>query len=194
MIDCAGVFSLAAAHTLIDGLREVGMLFVEEPVNADVPRSLAALRSAFPDMRIASGERISTRWGFREWLEADAVDVIQADITHCGGITELMRIAACAEVYNVQLAPHNPAGPVAMAASVHACAAMQNFLILEHCRLRPWFEKVQVHGPTIKDGYIGLPDRPGLGIELDWDFVRSNPYRPMKRRLRFDRDGGLISQ
>lgn len=194
MMDCAGVFSLQAAHDLISGVRGMGLLFIEEPVNADTPRLLAALRKAFPDTRIASGERVLTRWGFREWLEADAVDVIQADLAHCGGISELIRIAAFAEVYNVQIAPHNPYGPVATAANIHACAAIQNFLILEHCRLRPWFDQVQVYGPEIKDGYALLDDRPGLGVELDWEFVKSHPYSPLKMRLRFDKDGGLISQ
>ena len=80
------------------------MLFVEEPVNMDTPRGLIELRQAFPDIRIAAGERQMTRWAFREWLEQGAVDVIQADISHCGGIGELLRIAAYAEVHNVQIA------------------------------------------------------------------------------------------
>jgi galactonate dehydratase len=153
-----------------------------------------ALRRAFPDVRIAAGERVMTRWGFREWLETETVDVIQADIAHCGGISELLRIAACAEVYNVKLAPHNPYGPVAMASNLHACAAMQNFLILEHCRLRPAFERVQVAGPRIVGGYVHLSDAPGLGVELDWDFIKKNPFCSIPMRLQFDSDGALISQ
>ena len=117
-----------------------------------------------------------TRWQFREWLEQGAVDVIQADISHCGGIGELLRIASYAEVYGVQIAPHNPYGPIALAAAVHASAAMSNFLILEHCRLRPWFDQVQVFGPEIKEGRVAPSDRPGLGIELDWDLVEKHPY------------------
>jgi galactonate dehydratase len=194
MVDCSGIFSLQAAHRLVSGLRQFNLLFVEEPVNADVPRSLVALRQAFPDVRIAAGERVMTRWGFREWLETGAVDVIQADLAHCGGISELMRIAACAEVYNVQVAPHNPYGPVAMASNLHACAAMPNFLILEHCRLRPSFEKVQVSGPRIAGGYVHLSDVPGLGVELDWDFMERNPFYSIPMRLQFDSDGALISQ
>ena len=170
MIDCAGIFSFQAAHRLIDGLRQVGMLFVEEPVNADTPRGLVELRRAFPDVRIAAGERLATRWAFREWLEQGAVDVIQADISHCGGIGELLRIAAYAEVYGVLMAPHNPYGPVALAANAHACAAMPNFLILEHCRHRPWFDEVQVFGPNDRQGTrptrrpAGIGHRVGLGL------------------------------
>lgn len=191
MIDCQGHFSLCAAHRLIAGLREVRMLFVEEPVNMETPRHLVELRRAFPDVRIAAGERLMTRWGFREWLEQGAVDVIQADISHCGGIGELLRIATCAEVYNVQVAPHNPYGPVALAANLHACACMPNFLILEHCRHRPWFDEVQTYGPQVNAGRVELNDRPGLGIELDWDYVKKHPYQRLPLRLLTDRDGGL---
>ena len=192
MIDCGGIFSLQAAHRLTDGLREVGMLFVEEPVNMDTPRGLVQLRRAFPDVRIAAGERNMTRWGFREWLEQDAVDVIQADISHAGGISELMRIAACAEVYNVTVAPHNPYGPVALAAAGHASMAMPNFLILEHCRHRPWLEEVQVHGPLVHEGYLCLDEtQPGLGVELDWDYVEAHPYQALNLRTFHDRDNAL---
>lgn len=191
MIDCGGIFSLQAAHRLCDGLRDLSPLFVEEPVNADIPRQLVELRRSFPDLRIAAGERVMTRWGFREWLEQDAVDVIQADISHCGGIGELLRIANYAEIYNVQMAPHNPYGPVAMAANLHACAAMSNFLILEHCRLRPWFEEVQKSGPRVEAGSVELTDAPGLGVELDWDYVARHPYRPLSIRSLRDRDGGV---
>jgi galactonate dehydratase len=191
MIDCGGIFSLQAAHRLIDGLRPVRMLFVEEPVNADTPRGLVELRRAFPDVRIAAGERLATRWAFREWLEQGAVDVIQADISHCGGIGELLRIAACAEVYGVRMAPHNPYGPVALAANAHTCVCMPNFLILENCRHRPWFDQVQVFGPVVDGGRVVPGDRPGLGIELDWDYVRKHPYRHLPLRTFFDRDGGM---
>ena len=191
LIDCQGHYSLQAAHRLISGLRNIRMLFVEEPVNMDTPRGLIELRRAFPDMRIAAGERLMTRWAFREWLEQGVVDVIQADVSHCGGIGELLRIASYAEVYNVQLAPHNPYGPVALAASLHACACMPNFLILEHCRLRPWFDEVQKLGPQVKDGRVLLNNRPGLGIELDWDYVKKHPYKRLPLRALSDRDGGM---
>src|SRR5262249_27225222 len=75
MIDCAGIFSQQSAMALLAGLRPLNMLFVEEPVNADTPRGLVELRRANPDMRIAAGERLCTRWAFREWLEQGAVDV-----------------------------------------------------------------------------------------------------------------------
>lgn len=191
MIDCGGIFSLQAAHRLISRLRDVRMLFVEEPANMETPQRLIELRRAFPDVRIAAGERLMTRWQFREWLERGAVDVIQADICHCGGIGELLRIAAYAEVYGVHVAPHNPYGPVALAANAHAAMCMPNFLILEHCRHRPWFNDVQIHGPKIQSGSVTPSDRPGLGIELDWDYVQKHPYRPLKLRTFHGSDGGI---
>ena len=191
MIDCGGIFSLQAAHRLIDGLREVRMLFVEEPLNMDTPQGLIEIRRAFPDVRIAAGERLMTRWQFREWLEQGAVDVIQADVSHCGGIGELLRIASYAEVYHVKIAPHNPYGPVAFAANLHAAACMPNFLILEHCRHRPWFDEVQKFGPEVKQGRVELSDRPGLGIDLDWDYVKKHPYQKLNLRTFTDRDGAL---
>ena len=191
MIDCLGNYSLHNASRLIQGIRDLGMLFVEEPVNVDNPRSIVELRRAFPDVRIAAGERLYTRWGIREWLETGAVDVLQVDITHCGGIGELLRIAAYAEVYNVKVAPHNPYGPVALAAYLHACAAMPNFLILEHWRYHSLFSEAQQFGPRVEDGCIQLTDRPGLGVELNWDFVNKHPYHDLHKYDFKDRDGGM---
>lgn len=193
MIDCAAAFPLPAAHRMIEQLQECRLLFIEEPVTGDIPSELQALTAAFPGERIASGERLSTRWGFREWVTSRAVHVVQADVTHCGGISELLRIAALAELHGMTVAPHNPYGPVALAANLHACAVMPNFLILEHCRHRPWLENVQLFGPTIRKGCLELNDRPGLGVELDWDYVQRHPYLPMPLRLRADVWGGLAN-
>ena len=192
MLDCLGNFSLQAAHRVIEGLYDTKLLFVEEPVNSDNPRSLVELRRAWPGVRIAAGERQLTRWGVREWLELGAVDVLQVDITHCGGISELLRIAAMAETYNVQIAPHNPYGPVALAANLHACAAMPNFLTLEHWRYHSFFDQVQQYGPRVADGYVELSDKPGLGVDLNWDYLKRHPFNtldPYKFPLA---DGGMV--
>ena len=192
MIDCLGNFSLQAAHRIIEGLYDTKLLFVEEPVNSDGPRSLVELRRAWPGVRIAAGERQLTRWGVREWLEQGAVDVLQVDITHCGGIAELMRIASMAEVYNVKIAPHNPYGPVALAANLHASAAMPNFLTLEHWRYYSFFDQVQHYGPQVKNGYLQLPEKPGLGVDLNWDFVDKHPYHALTPYGFPEADGGMV--
>jgi galactonate dehydratase len=192
MLDCLGNFSLQAAHRVIEGLYDTNLLFVEEPVNSDGPRSLVELRRAWPGVRIAAGERQYTRWGVREWLEQSAVDVLQVDITHCGGIAELLRIASMAEVYNVKIAPHNPYGPVALAANLHACAAMPNFLTLEHWRYYSFFNQVQEYGPKVENGYLQLPEKPGLGVELNWEFIAKYPYNVLNAYKFPEADGGMV--
>ena len=182
MCDAAGVYSPTAAARLIQGLREVDIYFVEEPTNQDTVNPTLQLKRAYPDVKIAVGERLFTRWAFREWFESQAIDVCQADICHTGGISELMKIAHYAEVYGILIAPHNPYGPVALAAAAHAAAAMPNFTLLEHCRLRPWFEDVQKVAVPIVRGYVDLDElgkRPGLGVELDMEMIKNRPHRPL---------------
>ena len=176
MIDAAGMFNPQQAHRLIEGLRPLNMLFVEEPTNQDTVEPTLRLKRDFPDVKIAVGERMITRWDFRPWFEQQAIDVCQADISHVGGISELMKIAHFAEVYGILMAPHNPYGPVALAACAHACAAMQNFLILEHCPIQPWFDQTQRVKTPVVQGHVDVAElakRPGLGIELDMDVVKS---------------------
>jgi galactonate dehydratase len=192
MMDCLGNFSLQAAHRLIEKVYDLKLLFVEEPVNSDSPRSLVELRRAWPGVRIAAGERQLTRWGVREWLELGAVDVLQVDITHCGGISELLRIASMAEVYNLKVAPHNPYGPVALAANLHACAAMPNFLTLEHWRYSSLFNDVQKYGPRVTDGYLELPSKPGLGVDLNWEYIDKHPYHILQVYGFPEADGGMV--
>jgi galactonate dehydratase len=192
MMDCLGNFSLQAAHRLIERVYDLKLLFVEEPVNSDSPRSLVELRRAWPGVRIAAGERQLTRWGVREWLELGAVDVLQVDITHCGGISELLRIASMAEMYNLKVAPHNPYGPVALAANLHACAVMPNFLTLEHWRYYSLFNDVQKYGPKVTDGYLELPTKPGLGVDLNWEYIDKHPYHTLQVYGFPEADGGMV--
>lgn len=175
MIDCAGYFSRPTAIRLLQRIEDLQLTFAEEVVNADTPSDLLALRAAVPSIPLAAGERLATRWAFREWMEQGAVDIVQPDICHCGGISELLRIAGYAEIHNVRIAPHNPYGPVALAANLHACAVLPNFLILEHCRHLPWAADAAPVRPEIVDGCVQLTDRPGLGVEVDWEYVKSHP-------------------
>jgi len=194
MIDCAGLHTSQSAHRLVEGLAPLNMLFIEEPIEQSTVEPYLRLKRDFPDVYFAAGERWMTRWDCREWFERQAIDVCQADLSHTGGISELMRIASFAEIYGIQVAPHNPYGPVALAAAAHAAAAMPNFLILEHCRLRPWFDQVQTLAVPIKGGYISvgeLAQRPGLGVELDMDLVRSRPHRPLLSRRKLKSDGSI---
>jgi len=182
MIDCAGMFTPQTAQRLVEALLPLNMFFVEEPLEQSMVEPYLRLKRDFPDVHFAAGERWMTRWDCREWFERQAIDVCQVDISHTGGLSELMKIAHFAEVYGISVAPHNPYGPVALAAAAHAAAAMQNFLILEHCRLRPWFDEVQTVKVPLEGGYINVDElgrRPGLGVELDMELVGSRPFQPL---------------
>lgn len=194
MIDCGGLHTPQSAHELIEGLAPLKMLFVEEPLEQSTIDPYLRLKRDFPDVPFAAGERWMTRWDCREWFERQVVDVCQADICHTGGISELMRIASFAEIYGISVAPHNPYGPVALAAAAHAAAAMPNFLILEHCRLRPWFQDVQTSAVPLDGGYIDVDElarRPGLGVEIDMEMVASRPFEPLDLRRKTNKDGSM---
>ena len=194
MIDAAGVFSPTVAQKLFEGLADVPMFFVEEPTNQDTFEPTLRLKREFPDVKIALGERFNTRWGFRQWFEQQAIDVCQVDISHTGGITELMKVAHYAEVYGIQIAPHNPYGPVALAAAAHCAAAMQNFLILEHCRYPQSWERIQKIRVPVSGGSIAVDEMseiPGLGVELDLEFIADSHYVhvPLAQRQYVQKDG-----
>ncbi len=193
MIDAAGLFDAQSAHRLIEGLRPLNMHFVEEPTNMDTLEPTLRLKRDFPDVPIAVGERLMTRWDCRPWFEQQAIDVCQADISHAGGISEMLKIAHFAEVYGITVAPHNPYGPVGLAAAGHLAAAIQNFNILEHCPIQPWFDDVQTLKVPIVDGYIDVNElarRPGLGVELDMDLVKSrSQHVALDSRRYVQRDG-----
>ena len=111
-------------------------------------------------------------------MRLEAVDIIQPDLCHAGGLTEVKKIAAMAEASYVQVAPHNASGPIGTAAAVHLDAAIPNFLIQEFFVAQaPWIEEVVEGGPRVEAGEIVVPDRPGLGVELHEDAARAHPFR-----------------
>ena len=177
MIDNHGRSRPSLAIRQIRAVEEFDLLFFEEPVPPDNVENYALLRQAGLKIDIATGERLLNRWQYRELVERQLVDVIQPDICHCGGISEFRRIAALAEMYQIQLAPHNPKGPVATAASVHACATIPNFLILEHVHRCPLFDEVQIEPMEMGHGGYDLPTRPGLGVDLNEEVIAANPHK-----------------
>ncbi len=175
MCDCHGRFRPAAAVRLGQALEPYDLYFFEEPVPPDNVLALENVREARLKMDLATGERAFTRWGYRELIEHQLVDVIQPDVCHAGGIKETVRIAALAETYNILVAPHNPNGPVATAASVQVAACISNFNILEYA-LSPTRDECQAGGALkAANGRIELPTAPGLGIELDEDYLAKHP-------------------
>ncbi len=190
MIDNHGRSRPAMAVRLMEALQPHGLLWLEEPTPPDDIEALARVRAAGPRMDLATGERLYSKWEFAPLLERRLVDVIQPDICHAGGITECKKIAALAEAYYVQVAPHSPQGPVSTAASAHLALAIPNFLLLEFVRSAPYRDSVMREPWVVRDGCLEVPDRPGLGVELDEDALLASPPRPVGiPRGAWDRDG-----
>jgi galactonate dehydratase len=147
-------------------------MWLEEPVP---PENIDAMREVKRSTKtpICTGENLYTRWGFKDLIEKQAVDVIMPDLPKCCGLSEGRKIANLAEMYYIPMAPHNVCGPLGTIASSHCCASVPNFLVLEwHWVDRPhWHELVLADPPLIEDGYITLPDGPGLGVELNEEAV-----------------------
>lgn len=150
----------------------------EEPVLAENLDALAEVRRDV-DVPVVTGEELYTKFEFREAFEKGAADIINPDVCNTGGILELKEIAAMAEPYYVAVSPHNyNSTTVGLAATVHASAVMPNFLVTEYfVNLESFGEEIARDPIEVEDGYIDVPDDPGLGIELDEDALAENPAR-----------------
>ncbi|MFQ6076298.1 MAG: galactonate dehydratase [Candidatus Bathyarchaeia archaeon] len=184
-------FSAANAARMAKALEPFQPLFLEEPVLHENVDAMLEVKNK-TTIPIATGERLFTRYGFRELLDKRAVDIIQPDPIACGGILETLRIGAMAEAYYVSLAPHNPCGPVATAGCLHVDACAPNFLIQEHIPDDSPFRGSLVDEPMkLERGYFHLPTRPGLGIELDEEGLARYPFEPYDRRVAIREDGSI---
>jgi galactonate dehydratase len=176
-IDFHGRVSLADARRILPLIAEYQPMFAEEPILPDRPHLLRDVVNA-SSVPIATGERLYSRWDFRPVLEA-GVAVVQPDLSHAGGISETRRIAALAEVWDAQLAPHCPLGPLALAASLQVAFATPNFLIQEHSIGIHYNEGADLLDYVLDpemfrftDGYAAQPAGPGLGVKIDEAAVR----------------------
>jgi galactonate dehydratase len=171
-IDFHGRVGPALAIQLIKEFEPFKPMFIEEPcLPENVDTMVTIARST--TIPIATGERLYTRWGFKDVLEKQAAAIIQPDLAHCGGITEAKKIAAMGEVYYTGFAPHNPLGPVNLAASIQLSATVQSFIAQEQITLGEGLIKQPFQ---LKNGYVDLPTGPGLGIELDEEKIASLLY------------------
>jgi galactonate dehydratase len=165
-IDFHGAISPQTAKLLIRELEQYQPMFIEEPCqaqNVDVMVDIAR----GTHLPIATGERIFTKWGFREILEKGAASILQPDICHAGGLTECRLIAGMAEAYYAAIAPHNPMGPISLACGLHLAASIPNFLVQEQVSLGEGYLKNPFK--LQPDGSVLIPKGPGLGVELDED-------------------------
>jgi galactonate dehydratase len=170
--------SVAAALQYIRALEPYQPLFVEEPVP---PGDIAALAqiSAQATCPIATGERLVTRQEFAQLCAAKAVHIIQPDLCHCGGLWEGKKIAALAEAALIGVAPHNPLGPIAGAAALHFAVSTPNFVIQEEMVGQvPWYDAVVATPIRMVDGHWPVPDKPGLGVEVDEAEAARHPFAP----------------
>jgi galactonate dehydratase len=188
-IDFHGAISPQNASLLIKELEPFKPLFIEEPVqcqNVDVMAEIAK-KTYIP---IATGERIFTKWGFREILEKGAASILQPDLCHCGGIFEARLIAGMAEAYYASVAPHNPLGPISLACGIQLAASIPNFLCQEQVTLGDGYLKVPF---KVKNGHVSLPTGVGLGIELDEEAIAEklgHDWRNPETYL--DSDGSVV--
>jgi len=185
-IDFHGATSPATAKLLIKALEPYQPMFVEEPINCQEHDIMAEIaRGTF--LPIATGERVFTKWGFREVLEKKAATVLQPDLCHAGGITEVRLIAGMAEAYYATIAPHNPLGPISLAAGVQMAASIPNFLCQEQVSLGEGYLKKPF---TVRNGYLDLPTGPGLGIELDENAMADKIGHDWRNPESYDADDG----
>lgn len=188
-IDFHGAVQPTTASLLIKALEPLRPWFYEEIVqalNVDVMADLAK-KTHIP---LATGERIFTKWGFREILEKGAAMILQPDVNYAGGITELKVIAGMAEAYYAPIAPHNPNGPCSLAASLQIAACVPNFMVQE--RGDREHELLAEPLPPVKDGYRPIPTGPGLGITIDENKLMDEVGEPREYLPKFDPDDNSV--
>ena len=184
LVEMHGRFTPATAIAIARQLEPFEPAWIEEPVPPENLKALAKV-SKRVTAPVATGERLHTRYDFRELFELQAADIVQPDITNFGGLLETRKLAATAETHYVLVAPHNVGGPISTAAALQLAACTPNFKIQEHFNdfADPWLRDVQPGLPEVDDeGYFELPSTPGLGVEIDWDAAAEHP----REAVRFD--------
>jgi L-alanine-DL-glutamate epimerase-like enolase superfamily enzyme len=169
-----GQFTTGGAIRLGEAIAPYSPLWFEEPIPPDNPAEMAKVAAAVP-IPVATGERLTTKAEFAQVLHAGAANILQPALGRAGGIWEVKKLSAIAEVYKAQMAPHLYAGPVEWAANVHLAATIPNILMAETIETKFHNDLI---GGTIKveDGYIIPPTEPGLGINFDEALAKANPY------------------
>jgi galactonate dehydratase len=177
-LDFHGRVHRAMAKQLAKRLEPLGLLFIEEPLLSENPEGLAQL-GQLVSIPIALGERLYSRWDFKPFLVAGAVDIIQPDLSHAGGLLECRKIAAMAEAFDVAVAPHCPLGPLALAACLQLAACTPNVAIQElslgiHYNVGHDLLSFVTNPEALTPigGNLPIPEAPGLGVTIDEDGVR----------------------
>ncbi|MEJ7608972.1 MAG: mandelate racemase/muconate lactonizing enzyme family protein [Bryobacteraceae bacterium] len=177
-------FSVRSAIEFARAVAPFHPMFIEEPVWRETPEALGEIATKSP-VALAGGEGLVSRYEFKQLLDAKGAQIVQPDVIHCGGITEIRQIAALAELYGAEISPHMYYGPVAHVASLQAMAAVRNFLIQEwDAGMEQAFTRI-TRGtfPRVIRGHVTLSTKPGLGLELDWgELDRNFKYKSQSLR------------
>jgi galactonate dehydratase len=182
LIEGHGRFDIASGIKIANELKQFDPMFFEEPTLPDSLDALAAVHKKSP-VAIAGGERVYSLTQFQQFLEKGCADFAQPDVSHCGGITAIRKMAAMAEPYYVAMAPHNPSGPVANAATLHLAASLNGFRILEICLTDVSWRKELTNERVVYDkGNILIPEGIGLGLELNEENCMKYPFQPIDLR------------
>jgi galactonate dehydratase len=181
MLECHTRYDVESAIQLCHLLEPYRLTWVEEPIPSDNVDAMAKIRSAVR-VPIAAGENIYTRYGFRPFLEKQALSIIQPDMSKTGGLLEGRKIASMAETYFVPVAPHGVASPLGTMAYAHVCLVMQNLLILEFTHYLNESYQSLMDKVTLTDGYLVPTAKPGIGVSLNDDAVKERTetgFRPL---------------
>lgn len=171
MVDAHGTFDPRSARRFCRGVEDCHLSWFEEPTSADDVRGMAEVRAA-TDIPIAAGESLFTRFDFRDLIGACAVDILQPDPAIAGGITETLRIAALASAHQLTVAPHLWGSALLFASGLHIAAAVPNCVTLEYSMgFNPMLRELVQEDFVINKGAVEIPDRPGLGVTVNEDFV-----------------------
>ena len=182
LIEGHGRFDIATGIKIANALKPFDPYFFEEPTPPDCLDALAQVHKSSP-VPIAAGERLYSLTQMRDFLERGCADFVQPDISHCGGISAVNKMAALCEAHYVALAPHNPSGPVANAATLHIAASTPGFRILEICFTDVSWRKELTNERVVFDkGNILIPTGVGLGLEINEENCLKYPFQPIDLR------------
>jgi len=183
------------AIVLARGIEQFHPFFYEDPILPDSFDAMALVAQHI-HIPIATGERLHTIWEFEMLLSRGAVQYVRPDVCLAGGLTHCKKIAALAEAHHVGVVPHNPLSPVSTAACVQLAACIPNFALQEYPRGEgePPKSDIVVSPLVVEEGFLIVPDTPGLGVELAEDAQERHPYKPREVRTRLHLDGSVVDQ
>ena len=182
LIEGHGRFDIPTAVKIGRRLEEFDICWFEEPLPPD---DLNGMREVKERVRVslAAGERLYNRYEYRQFFDLNCADYIQPDISHAGGIFEMRLLGAEAEARHIGFCPHNPSGPVANAATLQLAGCVPNFVILEMMMTDvPYRAEICDEELVVREGRMVIPDRPGIGIDLDENELLKHPYQPVGLR------------